>query len=362
VNLGISANFNKVFGLAKGKYFKWSAHDDEYLPDYLRQCVTVLDTNKDVVLCYSKTIEIDAQGNRVRELNSVPGLSELALHRRFRAALGLTELPQLWGLSRTEVMRETPLIGNYVAPDGPYLSNLTLLGRFYEIPEGLFLHREHENRAGLVFSWREPHKSIIVYDPSQVGKTIFPEWRLLSEHVAGVWRARPSLIESLWCYLEIIKWMRPRKRMLLRDLLFAGRKIYGIGLLFDKIYERYFNPRTVWANNVSQLETDIRSVIPVGDEIILVDEAELGNDVLAEWRTIPFLEYDGTYWGLPPDDKTAIDELERLRQSGTSYIAFAWPCFWWFEHYTGFIDYLRSKFECKLKNNRIVIYDLHTYK
>lgn len=255
-------------------------------------------------------------------------------------------------------MGTTPLLGNYVANDGPYLSGLSLLGRFHEIPEGLFLHRQHEQRTGLVFSWLEPHKAIVAYDPSQAGRTIFPEWRLLSEHVAGINRARLGVLESIRCYAEIFRWMRPRKRWLLRDLIIAGQRIRRIGPLFDRIYHRYFDPESTWVNTLGRLETDIRSVIPLGESIILVDETQLGDGGLNSWRITCFLERNGTYWGLPPDDKMAINELERLRRRGVNFIVFAWPCFWWFDHYADFNEYLRSKYECVLNNNRLVVYDL----
>ncbi len=45
-----------------------------------------------------------------------------------------------------------------------------------------------------------------------------------------------------------------------------------------------------------------------------------------------FLERDGHYWGTPPDDETAIGELERVRRSGIRFVIFAWPAFWWLDH------------------------------
>src|SRR4051812_10231830 len=38
-NIGASRNYNKVFQLAKGRFFKWAAHDDECHPSMLRRCV-----------------------------------------------------------------------------------------------------------------------------------------------------------------------------------------------------------------------------------------------------------------------------------------------------------------------------------
>lgn len=105
---------------------------------------------------------------------------------------------------------------------------------------------------------------------------------------------------------------------------------------------------------------DIAALIPQGETFILVDEDQLGSMVTAGRRAIPFLERDGQYWGAPPDNETAIRELERLRQAGASFIVFAWPAFWWLDHYAGLHRHLRSRFRCVLENDRLVMFDLRS--
>jgi glycosyltransferase involved in cell wall biosynthesis len=53
-NHGAAWNFNRVFELASGEYFKWAAHDDMIAPDFLQKCVAVLDEDPTVVLCHSQ--------------------------------------------------------------------------------------------------------------------------------------------------------------------------------------------------------------------------------------------------------------------------------------------------------------------
>jgi hypothetical protein len=103
---------------------------------------------------------------------------------------------------------------------------------------------------------------------------------------------------------------------------------------------------------------DIQMLIPAGERFILVDGNEWGPDVTVGRQTIPFLECDGVYWGPPPDDATAIRELERIRESGVNYIVFGWPTFWWFDYYVGLRHYLQAKFRCLLKNSRLIAFDL----
>lgn len=99
--------------------------------------------------------------------------------------------------------------------------------------------------------------------------------------------------------------------------------------------------------------------VPAGDTVVLVDDVKWkANEVCRDRRVIPFLERDGQYWGSPPDDETAIHELERLRRSGVHYLVFASPAFWWLDHYGGFRDYVRSEFRLLTETERVVVFDL----
>jgi len=104
---------------------------------------------------------------------------------------------------------------------------------------------------------------------------------------------------------------------------------------------------------------DIAAVIPPGGKFILVDDVQWkANEVAKDRQAFPFLERDGEYWGAPPDDGTAIQELERLRTAGASHIVFAEPAFWWFEHYPDMLAHVRSRYGRVLENERMVIFAL----
>src|SRR5262249_16198184 len=102
-----------------------------------------------------------------------------------------------------------------------------------------------------------------------------------------------------------------------------------------------------------RLKEDLTTVLPPGAVLILADEDCYRDQRTADRPVLPFLERDGQYWGAPPDDDTAIRGLERLRRCGASFLAFAWPAFWWLEYYTGFRSHLRSQFHCLLENERL---------
>jgi hypothetical protein len=97
-----------------------------------------------------------------------------------------------------------------------------------------------------------------------------------------------------------------------------------------------------WLYEMQTALEEIAAVVPSGATLILVDEDRWGGgQALGGRRTLPFLERDGVYWGLPPDSATAISELERLRSLGAQYLVFMRPSFWWLDYYDDFRDHLR---------------------
>jgi polysaccharide pyruvyl transferase WcaK-like protein len=102
----------------------------------------------------------------------------------------------------------------------------------------------------------------------------------------------------------------------------------------------------------------IGAVVPPRHSFILVDEEQWADEVFVDRRAIPFLERDGDYWGPPPDDLTAINELDRLRHDGAQFMVFGSPAFWWLEYYSGLHRHLKKNFRCILQNERLVVFDL----
>ncbi len=113
-----------------------------------------------------------------------------------------------------------------------------------------------------------------------------------------------------------------------------------------------------WHHRLERAMQEMATVVAPEDTFILVDQDKWGMTDGAIHRPIPFLERDGQYWGNPADNKTAIRELERLRQASAKFIVFGWPAFWWFDYYLGLHQYLRSHFRCVLENERLVVFDL----
>jgi glycosyltransferase involved in cell wall biosynthesis len=130
------------------------------------------------------------------------------------------------------------------------------------------------------------------------------------------------------------------------------------GIEIDPQRWRERNEYYRWMSRLHAAMAELAQLITAGETFLIVDEGQWGEAILTDRRSIPFLECHGTFWGSPPDDETAIGELERMRGAGAEWIVFGWPAFWWLDHYRQFAQYLFSRFRCALANERLVVFDL----
>jgi predicted O-methyltransferase YrrM len=119
-------------------------------------------------------------------------------------------------------------------------------------------------------------------------------------------------------------------------------------------------PTDAWESRVRTLMADLSPIIPVGQSFLFVDNEEI-RTALAGFAGIPFPERDGAWAGPPANDAAAIEELDRQRRAGASFIVFAWPAFWWLEHYAKFHRFLRWGFPCILRNEHLIAFDLRRH-
>ena len=219
-NLGAAKNYNRVFELSTGKYFKWAAHDDMCAPTYLERCIEVLDQNASVLLCYPKTVIIDEHGNHIENYFDNLHLNYPKPHERFKHFHICYHYPRrcnpLLGLIRASVLKKTPLIQNYVASDMILLGELALLGEFCEISEYLFFRRDHRQTS--VHANPTYYERTLWFDPQKKGKIFLPSCRWFCEYIISICRVQLSLHDRIMCLLEMVKWVRWYRRRMKEDL------------------------------------------------------------------------------------------------------------------------------------------------
>jgi glycosyltransferase involved in cell wall biosynthesis len=208
MNIGVAGNFNQVFRLSSGEFFKWAAYDDLCAPDFLFRCVEVLDRDRAVVLAYPRTAGIDEHGRATLPHAPGPDLTSGDPAVRFahimQAPFWATSL---FGLIRADVMSRTGLMPSNAAGDHVLLAELSLHGRFCEIPGEGFLNRDHPGRAFV--------KSSIITRAQQVDPRLGRNPFLLrltqiGSYVAVIRRAPLDRRARLRCYRAVARWLGDR--------------------------------------------------------------------------------------------------------------------------------------------------------
>jgi glycosyltransferase involved in cell wall biosynthesis len=145
VNRGAAWNYNAVFEVATTPYFKWAAADDLIAPTFVDCCLEALAAApRTVALCYPRAVVIDAEGARIREQDDDLDVREPRPHRRlYRLLLNVVYGNPMFGVARRELLARTRLHGNYPSADWVLLAELALAGEIWELPDRLFLRREH---------------------------------------------------------------------------------------------------------------------------------------------------------------------------------------------------------------------------
>jgi len=149
VNIGAAPNYNCLISLARGEYFKWAAHDDNCYEDFLAECVSALDNNPDVVLCYPSTHVIDGEGKVLCDYRDNLGLLQDSPQERLIAYLRTNFMRKtgmcnpIFGVMRLSELHKTRLIQEFLSSDRLLLAHLTLLGKSIELRSILFQRRVH---------------------------------------------------------------------------------------------------------------------------------------------------------------------------------------------------------------------------
>ncbi len=216
-NLGAAGNYRRTFELSSAEYFRWAPADDRSAPELLARCVEVLDREPRVVLAYSKTKLIDADGAVISEYDDRLHLVEQQASQRFRALIErLGYCNALYGLMRSNALRRTRLLGSYFASDVVFLAELVLYGAFWEIPEFLFYRRFHP-AASSTMTDEERER---FWQPDGRRHLLFYlyNWRHLWEHAHSVERAPLAMSEKLRLAAFLVRATAGRRDVLAREL------------------------------------------------------------------------------------------------------------------------------------------------
>lgn len=210
-NRGAAWNFNRVFGASRSPFFKWAAADDLLAPACVERCVAALEgAPREVVLAFPRTQIIDGEGKVVGDYFDPLATSPAdPPHRRLgRVVAKMVKGNLVFALMRADALRKTRLHGGYPSSDYVLIAELALLGSFLEVPEPLFLRREHADMS------RRANRSLTEisqwFDPE--ARPVRSETRrLFREHVTAIRRSGLPPHERLLSALTLVTaWGRRR--------------------------------------------------------------------------------------------------------------------------------------------------------
>lgn len=142
VNIGQIGNFNRVFELSGGEYFRWAGCNDWWEPEYLERCVEELDNNPSAVMVTCYQAHYDDAGNRYYEEYTGPRVDSELAYRRYSRMLWFLRasryyIDPIYSLIRRSALLQTPRLRMMVGTDLVLSADLSLLGPICHVPECL---------------------------------------------------------------------------------------------------------------------------------------------------------------------------------------------------------------------------------
>ncbi len=205
-NLGAHPNYNRSFELARGRYFKWAAHDDVLQPGFLRACVDMLEQNTDAALCQSDIDYIDEEGRSIGTRPShLPGAESNDPVIRFAAlVLRPHDCQAMMGVFRRELLQRSILLPSFHGADRAMLAQVALLGRYVHVPGALIGVRDHGDRYSR--SFKRPQERAAWHDTRAGAKHRFPVWRTYLTYWQSVASAPMSAGDRSRARLRLLEW------------------------------------------------------------------------------------------------------------------------------------------------------------
>lgn len=218
VNIGAANNYNHVFRLSKSPYFRWFNSDDLCDEKLHQKCFDVMKDNPEVVLAYGQTCLIDENGeikSFYRDNLNLQQDKPVDRYIAYHYSVGLTN--SIYGLIRAPELGNTMLMG-----DGSYgadiniVAELSLYGKFYEIPEILFYRRIHQKSSSALRSNKSLQHE---FWNAKTNSWTFPKWKENLAAGRGILNAPILPSAKIKLILFLLKKLRYMKIELAQELI-----------------------------------------------------------------------------------------------------------------------------------------------
>ena len=221
-NIGVTENFNVLCRLASGKYFKYTSCNDLCASDFLLRCVEVLETHPDVVVCHPRArLLVEDTGESEDYDLSLHLMGENPVDRmiRYLEAGGLNNAEQ--GLIRLNFLRRTCLHKQYVGSDITMMAELSLYGKFYQVPEFLFYRRVGKQALSAL---RSPEELASLLAPGRK-RLFWQQWTQMFEFSRMAFRVPLKSRDRLRLLRYVARRWRYSRKVLFQEIREALRAV-----------------------------------------------------------------------------------------------------------------------------------------
>ncbi len=218
-NIGAADNYKQVFKLATGQYFKWMAHDDRCSPNYLEECVRVLENDPEIVMSFPRFVLIDENDRafpKIAENTYVTSderiittniqrnfMSDSPSERYSEVLFKTTECYEFFGLSRRKIIERTSQHDAYYGSDKVLLCELAMMGKIKEVPKATGYFRIHGEQSQSIKSHQERSKWI---SPNLTYGLFGSRFKCLQGYYHSIIAYPAPLAERMKCFWILTAW------------------------------------------------------------------------------------------------------------------------------------------------------------
>jgi predicted O-methyltransferase YrrM len=120
------------------------------------------------------------------------------------------------------------------------------------------------------------------------------------------------------------------------------------------IVHKPVHPDQLWQHMLEMAASELDDKIPAGARVLVIDQHQWPD----QFSSLVAFPIEKITSFSPAETSDVIDALRRSTSSGVEFVAFAWPAFWWFDHFAGLQTFLDLHAHQILSTKRVVAYDL----
>jgi glycosyltransferase involved in cell wall biosynthesis len=330
VNVGLFQNWNRGIEVNKNPYLCLLQDDDVLLPGFVSASCKALCRNSSAAFSFTYASGIDIEGREIG-IQNASGLSEGTVK-------GLDYLHRI------------------VAGDDFVIHPTSVLMRSAALSQvGLFdtTHSKHSIDFNLYF--RLAAKYDMVFIPEYLVQI---RRHKEADHITSTKGCGPVSMtaERMDAAAYLLQSSRADDKSY---RLWLAQRLLDLSMLRSGYTSELLPDLNLsWFEKREIARRELENMLPEGSTIILIDQDALSWEDFRHHDILPFIGKNGCYWGPPASDAEALLELEKMHPLKARYLVFAWPAFWWFDHYKAFREYLLTHFRCLCKNSRLIIFEL----